>query len=74
MSAKDKADKVSGAIKQQAGKATGNRRTEAEGAAQKSKAAAKDKIDEFRDTAEGAAEGLKSEGQDEETAGGSRRQ
>lgn len=51
-------DKVSGKAKEGFGKATGDKETEAEGHAQQGKAEAKDKLEDARDTAKGAADGL----------------
>lgn len=51
-------DKLSGQAKEGFGKATDDKQTEAEGRAQQSKAEAKDKLQDARDSVKGAAEGM----------------
>ncbi|AXK44208.1 CsbD family protein [Brachybacterium saurashtrense] len=52
-------DSLSGKAKEGLGKATGDTETEAEGRAQQGKAAAKDALQDARDTVKGAAKGLR---------------
>ena len=55
-------DKLGGQAKEGLGKLTSDKETEAEGQAQQGKADAKDKLQDARDTAKGALDGLR--GQD----------
>ena len=55
-------DKLGGQAKEGLGKLTGDKETEAEGQAQQGKADLKDKLQDARDTAKGALDGLR--GQD----------
>ena len=55
-------DKLGGQAKEGLGKLTGDKETEAEGQAQQGKADVKDKLQDARDTAKGALDGLR--GQD----------
>ncbi|MES1924911.1 CsbD family protein [Salinisphaera sp. T31B1] len=48
---KGKAEQVKGSIKEQVGKVTGNRETEAEGRAEKNKGKTRDKVGKVKDTA-----------------------
>ena len=55
-------DKLGGQAKEGLGKLTGDKETEAEGQAQQGEADVKDKLQDARDTAKGALDGLR--GQD----------
>ncbi len=55
----DKQDQGVGTGKEVVGKATGNRRTEAEGKAQRAAGRAKEAMRDAADTAKGAAEGVR---------------
>jgi uncharacterized protein YjbJ (UPF0337 family) len=52
-------DKIKGTVKEEAGKLTGDKRTEAEGKADKAKGAVKDAAEDLRETAEGVGDSLK---------------
>jgi uncharacterized protein YjbJ (UPF0337 family) len=52
-------DKVKGAVKETAGKVTGNERVEAEGKTDKAKGEAKNAAHDVKETAKGAADSLK---------------
>jgi uncharacterized protein YjbJ (UPF0337 family) len=52
-------DKVKGTVKEGVGKVTGDKRTEAEGKADKAKGAVKDAGEDLRETAEGVRDSLK---------------
>lgn len=59
--AENKAEKASGSIKETAGKLTGDKETQSEGAAEKNKAAAKDKVEDAKESVKGAFQGLKND-------------
>jgi uncharacterized protein YjbJ (UPF0337 family) len=52
-------DKVKGSVKEAAGKATGDRRTEAEGKTDRAKGEAKDAARDVKETAKGVRDSLK---------------
>jgi uncharacterized protein YjbJ (UPF0337 family) len=54
-------DKVSGSIKEGAGKLTGDRETEAEGKTEKAKGQVKDAAQDVKDAAKGVRRGMKEE-------------
>ena len=55
-------DKVKGSIKEAAGKATGDRRTEAEGKTDQTKGEAKDAARDVKETAKGVRDSLTGDG------------
>jgi len=59
MSLENKLDQATGAIKEGFGKATGDSKTEAEGAVEKAVAKAKEVVEDAKGAVEGAVEGLK---------------
>ena len=59
MGIEDKLNQAKGALKEGAGKLTGDKKTEVEGAVEKVEAKAKDGIEEVKEGVEGAVEGLK---------------
>lgn len=59
MGIEDKLNQAKGALKQGAGKLSGNKKTELEGAVEKVVAKAKDGFEDVKDSVEGAVEGLK---------------
>ena len=59
MSLENKLDQATGAIKEGFGKVTGDGKTEAEGAVEKTVAKAKEVVEDAKDAVEGAVEGLK---------------
>ena len=59
MGIEDKLNQVKGALKEGAGKLTGDKKTQAEGAVEKVVAKAKDGFEDVKDSVEGAVEGLK---------------
>ena len=59
MSLENKLEQVTGAIKEGFGKVTGDGKTEAEGAVEKTVAKAKEVVEDAKDAVEGAVEGLK---------------
>lgn len=59
MGIEDKLNQAKGALKEGAGKLTGDKKTEAEGAVEKVVAKAKDSLEDVKDSVEGAVEGLK---------------
>lgn len=59
MSLENKLEQATGAIKEGFGKVTGDGKTEAEGAVEKTVAKAKEVVEDAKDAAEGAVEGLK---------------
>ena len=59
MSLENKLEQATGAIKEGFGKVTGDSKTETEGAVEKTVAKAKEVVEDAKDAAEGAVEGLK---------------
>ena len=59
MSLENKLDQATGAIKEGFGKVTGDSKTEAEGAVEKTVSKAKEVVEEAKGAVEGAVEGLK---------------
>ena len=59
MGIEDKLNQAKGALKEGAGKLTGDKKTEVEGAVEKVVAKAKDGIEDVKEGVEGAVEGLK---------------
>lgn len=59
MGIEDKLNQAKGALKESAGKLTGDKKTEVEGAVEKVVAKAKDGIEDIKEGVEGAVEGLK---------------
>ena len=59
MGIEDKLNQVKGALKEGAGKLSGDKKTQAEGAVEKVVAKAKDGIEDIKEGVEGAVEGLK---------------
>ena len=59
MGIEDKLNQVKGALKEGAGKLSGDKKTQAEGAVEKVVAKAKDGFEDVKDSVEGAGEGLK---------------
>ena len=59
MGIEDKLNQVKGALKEGAGKLSGDKKTQAEGAVEKVVAKAKDGLEDVKDSVEGAVEGLK---------------
>ena len=59
MDIEDKLNQAKGALKQGAGKLSGDKKTELEGAVEKVVAKAKDGFEDVKDSVEGAVEGLK---------------
>ena len=59
MGIEDKLNQAKGALKQGAGKLSGDKKTELEGAVETVVSKAKDGFEDFKDSVEGAVEGLK---------------
>ena len=59
MGIEDKLNQAKGALKEGAGKLTGDKKTESEGAVEKVVAKAKDGLEDVKEGIEGAVEGLK---------------
>ena len=59
MSLENKLEQATGAIKEGFGKVTGDGKTEAEGAVEKTVAKAKEVVEDAKDAVEGTVEGLK---------------
>lgn len=59
MGIEDKLNQAKGALKEDAGKLSGDKKTQAEGAVEKVVAKAKDGFEDVKDSVEGAVEGLK---------------
>ena len=59
MSLEDKLNQAKGALKENAGKLTGDKKLEAEGAVEKTVAKAKEVVEDAKGAVEGAVEGLK---------------
>lgn len=59
MGIEDKLNQAKGALKQGAGKLSGDKKTQAEGAVEKVVAKAKDSLEDVKGSVEGAVEGLK---------------
>ena len=59
MGIEDKLNQAKGALKEGAGKLSGDKKTQAEGAVEKVVAKAKDGFEDVKDSVEGAVEGLK---------------
>ena len=59
MGIEDKLNQAKGALKEGAGKLSGDKKTELEGAVEKVVAKAKDGFEDIKDSVEGAVEGLK---------------
>ena len=59
MALEDKLNQAKGALKENAGKLTGDKELEAEGAVEKTVAKAKEVVEDAKDAVEGAVEGLK---------------
>lgn len=59
MSLENKLEQATGAVKEGFGKVTGDSKTEAEGAVEKTVAKAKDVVEDAKGAVEGAVEGLK---------------
>lgn len=59
MGIEDKLNQAKGALKEGAGKLSGDKKTEVEGAVEKVVAKAKDGFEDVKDSVEGAVEGLK---------------
>ena len=59
MSLENKLEQATGAIKEGFGKVTGDSKTEAEGAVEKTVATAKEVVEDAKGAVEGAVEGLK---------------
>lgn len=59
MGIEDKLNQVKGALKEGAGKLSGDKKTQAEGAVEKVVAKAKDSLEDVKEGVEGAVEGLK---------------
>lgn len=60
MALEDKLDQVKGAVKENVGKLTGDKKLETEGAVEKTTAKVKDVAEDVKDAVEGALDGLKS--------------
>ena len=59
MALEDKLDQVKGAVKENVGKLTGDKKLESEGAVEKTTAKVKDVAKDVKDAVEGALNGLK---------------
>ena len=59
MSLENKLEQATGSIKEGFGKVTGDSKTEAEGAVEKTVAKAKEVVEDAKDAVEGAVEGLR---------------
>lgn len=59
MGIEDKLNQAKGALKEGAGKLTGDKKTEIEGAVEKVGSKAKDSLEDIKGSVEGAVEGLK---------------
>ena len=59
MALDDKLDQVKGAVKENVGKLTGDKKMESEGAVEKTTAKVKDVAEDVKDAVEGALDGLK---------------
>ena len=59
MALDDKLDQVKGAVKENVGKLTGDKKLESEGAVEKTTAKVKDVAEDVKDAVEGALDGLK---------------
>lgn len=59
MGIEDKLNQAKGALKEGAGKLSGDKKTQAEGAVEKVVAKAKDSLEDVKGSVEGAVEGLK---------------
>ena len=59
MALEDKLNQAKGALKENAGKLTGDKKLEAEGAVEKTVAKAKEVVEDAKGAVEGAVEGLK---------------
>ena len=59
MSVEEKLNQAKGALKENAGKLTGDKKLEAEGAVEKTVAKAKEVVEDAKGAVEGAVEGLK---------------
>jgi len=59
MALEDKLDQVKGAVKENVGKLTGDKKLETEGAVEKTTAKVKDVAEDVKDAVEGALDGLK---------------
>lgn len=59
MGIEDKLNQVKGALKEGAGKLSGDKKTQSEGAVEKVVAKAKDSLEDVKGSVEGAVEGLK---------------
>ena len=59
MALEDKLNQANGALKENAGKLTGDKKLEAEGAVEKTVAKAKEVVEDAKGAVEGAVEGLK---------------
>ena len=59
MGIEDKLNQVKGALKEGAGKLSGDKKTQAEGAVEKVVAKAKDSLEDVKGSVEGAVKGLK---------------
>lgn len=59
MSIEEKIDQAKGAIKEGAGKVTGDKKTEIEGAVEKAAAKVKDVAEDLKDAVDGAIDGVK---------------
>ena len=59
MALDDKLDQVKGAVKENVGKLTGDKKLETEGAVEKTTAKVKDVAEDVKDAVEGALDGLK---------------
>ena len=66
MSLEDKLNQAKGALKEGLGKVTGDSKTEAEGAVEKTVAKAKEVVEDGKGAVEGAVEGLKNSFKKEE--------
>ena len=59
MALEDKLNQAKGALKENAGKLTGDKKMEAEGTVEKTTAKVKDVVEDVKDAVEGAIDGLK---------------
>ena len=59
MALDDKLDQVKGAVKENVGKLTGDKKLESEGAVEKTTAKVKDVVKDVKDAVDGALDGLK---------------
>ena len=59
MSLEEKVEQAKGAVKEDIGKVTGDKKTESEGAAEKAASKVKEVVEDVKDAVEGTIEGVK---------------